>query len=173
MKLAALLLLLVAPAVADSIPAPIPAFAFTGVQSTIYTPWLYSVASGSQADFVSDLFLGSFATGQFAATLPATGWLQGTTSDYTFQTATSTVSGTFTGTEYVWSQPRTTGLRQWDYRVTGTFTQSIARGTATVAITSATYEGTSAVPEPATWGLLATGILALGLRWKLRFRGLA
>jgi len=115
---------------ADSIQisGPITQFSLGGIQSTLYTPWLYSSMWGSTSDFVSDLFMGPFDVGQFAATVPSEGWLQGTTMNYTFNPVTDIVSGTFVGTEYVWNQPRTTGLREWTYNVSGTFSEHINFG---------------------------------------------
>jgi hypothetical protein len=142
------------------IPGPITTFNLSGIQSTVYQPWLYSVMWGSSEDFVSNLFMGSFDDGQLSATMTNEGWLQAQTGNYTFNSQTDTVSGTFVGVEHVWGEPRTTGLRQWNWNVSGTFSEKLSfgtQGTASLNITSASYAGTSAVPEPGTWLLMGTG----------------
>jgi len=177
--LACLLTIPLARADSIQIPGPITQFSLGGIQSTLYTPWLYSSMWGSTSDFVSDLFMGPFDVGQFAATVPSKGWLQGTTMNYTFNPATDIVSGTFVGTEYVWNQPRTTGLREWTYNVSGTFSehinfggqpQGVGYGTALINITSASYAGTSAVPEPGTWLMLGAGAGMLAFGWGMRLQ---
>lgn len=167
LSLSLFLALVAAPALGSSInntvPGPIYSFQMTGIQTTIYGQFLFSAVFNANSSFNSNVYIPSASTSDSINVALANAGLSGAIQTATFNSTTDLLTGTFIGSENIWTEPRM-NFRIWKYDVTGTFSEFISfngQGTASVNITSATYVGTTAVPEAGTFALIGTGLCGI------------
>lgn len=114
---------------------------------------------------------GSFGKNNFAEVWAGEAGIFGPMGKVTFNPQTDILSGVFWGKEDVF--PAGTQFPPSWYTVKGTFSENLGTGAGSLNLTSETFIGTTAVPEPETLTTLGTGLCAIAgiaLR-KLRIRG--
>jgi PEP-CTERM motif-containing protein len=179
MKYAALLLvsLFAIPALADSIPVPpITSVSFSGASTGIFfnypNTYLGSSNLGDHSCSLTTCLLmqaqlmpdGSFGKDSGAHLWGGDTGIFGSLGKITLNSQTDVLSGIFWGKEDIF-----TSGAAW-YTVKGTFTENLGTGTGSLNLTSGTFIGATAVPEPSTILMLGTGLLAIAgsVRRKLR-----
>jgi PEP-CTERM motif len=176
-----LLLLLAIPSLADSITPPVTSVAFSGVNtagSFFTSPTDYLIGGGTPNTCseclgfqVQDgVFTGSstnnFAGVTFTNGPEGAGAMFGHLGKVTFNPQTDVLSALFGGKEQMETMVAGKWWPIYWYSVTGKFSENLGTGVASLNLTHETFVGTTAVPEPSTWAMLATGIAAIGMGWR-------
>ena len=175
-KVAALLVLLSLPALADSITPPVMSVAFSGVSVTGFfnSPTNYYLTgtdpcSATCAGFEvqNGVFTGrstiNFAAVSFSNGSAVAGEMFGHLGRVSFNAQTDVLSGIFGGKEQMETLINGKWFPESWYVVRGTFSENLGTGSGSLNLNSSTYIGSTAVPEPSTWALILSGLAAIGM----------
>jgi PEP-CTERM motif len=180
----ALLLLFAIPALADSITPPVMSVSFSGVQVTgsMTSPTSYYLTGTNAAlnngcastctefEVQDGVFTGrstiNFAGVSFNSGTGLGGGLFGHLGKVSFNPQTDILSGVFGGKEQMETFVNGNWWPESWYTVRGTFSENLATGVGSINLKGENFIGTTAVPEPETWAMLATGIAAIGMGWR-------